>query len=1537
MNASKLIEKLDQPSWPTTNIDIYVSCSKKDHDLFKNIILPILVDIQKESGYTYWFDETNLRAINDKKCEIERLIENSCVFLTFQSKNSLKTDEQEQEKHLKWERRMAREKHDKNSHSRSNDYFILPVAEGAQDEILPSFCSDIQHLDIHEKTFAAHLKENIKKIVNNKKKNEYEEQYIGLSSYTEANAHHFWGRDYDIERIAAFIQNNITTFLFGASGCGKTSLLRAGITPTLKRDNYHSIYITPRTASNEIDKTNLWKLITSKIDKMVERLLLTPVPKHNDVEWSKAKLWEKLYLFDYKDEYETDHHFLIIIDQFEEIFQINNSLKDIRDLFTGYELLCGYYKDSIIIQNINHKDYLTGEYFVKYKYKNINISHRLVLSLRRDFMYEMESHSDDFPILSKNRICLNPLNEEQAAEIITSSKSPDGKKWFSMEEAKSIIRDLSGRSDFEFDGIPEIEIDAMILSLYMKETCDSKLKLQDNTISKEYIDASSVIQSYYSRHMTHPGVENLESLLVTLDGFRKPITKSEAENYIPEDILNKYVELGILKTYVHRNIKWVELSHDKLCSCAAHRISVAKAKNLNRKIISPYLYLLPQGRLQFSNSFYEDFRRDSRKSLTFAKWLSYIQRRGIINPQIDMNLSGLYLNSDAANDCTLSLKLNNSSAGACYTDDGIEEIIVKLAKDKLYSISYRRDNKAYAIYDGVHKIEFYYDADGRLILLDFFDINNDRLWNDKGFTSILFEYKTSSEMPSHTYYLDIPQGNITEIANPKDESFVTKLKQFKTKHLEGNYGYASTYNEYDLEISRIFLDESDNEITLSRGFSELRFEVYQTGAILSYSYFCRSEKVEIDGVHKVKLIYANDKFSEPPTQEFYYDINNLPAKSNDGTYGTEFCLKQHCICTTNLNKEGKPCADNRGITHQLIYLNKHKQFECCFSFDLKNNLSNSENIKASLKEIVYFINYPDSKIRQEIALDNNLNISKITSCSYNNMKRLCRHISYNAQQRITDYFDIQHNKHSECYTSRTPQGEPINSFKRVLISDTLSIYISSDGSKEANETDANGNIIRTYKCDNFNNQIHDNDGSWETRYEYEFVKSENTEMKTKELYYSQNGEPFEIQPGVYGYAWKYELPTNSIEPNVKDCGVLTSSLTPVKREYEVNSRGEPILHCVKYCYKNNIIDNYAFFDESHPVVTRSSKDGVHACITHKINDENYVIRHYNTRGELCNCSDGWATWLLESNGARRIFFDAHNKPVNGPCGWHLRNEISISFPEDNTLPYSSHEYLDVDNNLIDDDDGAQSKIEKLSLYDKLSLIIKNELSFKYLFDVIFSQKVINANRVLLKSAFIIYKKKLSRLIYQPRIHSSQSSSSNPIYTLHALEFSTDIKEMKCIIIDQALNNPMATCIERDVIIQFGEWHIFDYIDEFSINYKTPISSYLMIEDFERTFNTYHENRKVFTLMFARLSENNQWQIYSVEIAMTKDLPNIGKFVDKKISKIAYSEIFSTYKMKINGPTKINDDIDLVDIVKRVKELLQNASKMLPGNNEITPE
>jgi hypothetical protein len=65
--------------------------------------------------------------------------------------------------------------------------------------------------------------------------------YPGLEPFTENDAAIFFGRDADIagvlERLRQRLKNNAKGFIvvLGASGCGKSSLVRAGVLPRLGR------------------------------------------------------------------------------------------------------------------------------------------------------------------------------------------------------------------------------------------------------------------------------------------------------------------------------------------------------------------------------------------------------------------------------------------------------------------------------------------------------------------------------------------------------------------------------------------------------------------------------------------------------------------------------------------------------------------------------------------------------------------------------------------------------------------------------------------------------------------------------------------------------------------------------------------------------------------------------------------------------------------------------------------------------------------------------------------------------------------------------------------------------------------------------------------------------------------------------------------------------------------------------------------------------------------------------------------------------
>src|SRR5579872_2834989 len=67
--------------------------------------------------------------------------------------------------------------------------------------------------------------------------------WLGLASFTEETRAYFFGRDEEVAELSRRVQRKLLTVLFGQSGLGKTSILRAGLAPRLRGQGYCPIYV----------------------------------------------------------------------------------------------------------------------------------------------------------------------------------------------------------------------------------------------------------------------------------------------------------------------------------------------------------------------------------------------------------------------------------------------------------------------------------------------------------------------------------------------------------------------------------------------------------------------------------------------------------------------------------------------------------------------------------------------------------------------------------------------------------------------------------------------------------------------------------------------------------------------------------------------------------------------------------------------------------------------------------------------------------------------------------------------------------------------------------------------------------------------------------------------------------------------------------------------------------------------------------------------------------------------------------------------
>ena len=70
-----------------------------------------------------------------------------------------------------------------------------------------------------------------------------DQPWLGLHPFTEENRAYFFGRTPEIRDIFERVRQNALTVLYGQSGWGKTSLLRAGLLPKLRDECFRPTHI----------------------------------------------------------------------------------------------------------------------------------------------------------------------------------------------------------------------------------------------------------------------------------------------------------------------------------------------------------------------------------------------------------------------------------------------------------------------------------------------------------------------------------------------------------------------------------------------------------------------------------------------------------------------------------------------------------------------------------------------------------------------------------------------------------------------------------------------------------------------------------------------------------------------------------------------------------------------------------------------------------------------------------------------------------------------------------------------------------------------------------------------------------------------------------------------------------------------------------------------------------------------------------------------------------------------------------------------
>jgi hypothetical protein len=388
-----------------------------------------------------------------------------------------------------------------------------------------------------------------------------ENPWLGLSSYSEETRAYFHGRDEEAAELARRVQRKLLTVLFGQSGLGKTSLLRAGLVPRLRGEGFCPVYV-------RVDYSPESPSPSEQIKQAIFKA--TAAAGH----WTRPgsaiegeSLWEFLH---HRGDLLRDASGrtllpLLIFDQFEEIFTLAQAddtgrlrakvfLEDLADLVENRP-------PADLERRLEH-DEADAEH-----YDFSRADYRILIALREDYLAHLEGVKGIMPSITQNRMRLARMNGAQALSAVVKP----GGRLVPQEVAESIVRFVAGGSE-----LANAEVEPSLLSLVCRELNTVRLNQGRAEISADLLAGSrdTILTEFYERALADQpaGARRvIEDELLTESGYRESlaeerVTKALAAAGAAPDALAKLVDRRLLRIEERLDMRRVELTHDVLCS-----------------------------------------------------------------------------------------------------------------------------------------------------------------------------------------------------------------------------------------------------------------------------------------------------------------------------------------------------------------------------------------------------------------------------------------------------------------------------------------------------------------------------------------------------------------------------------------------------------------------------------------------------------------------------------------------------------------------------------------------------------------------------------------------------------------------------------------------------------------------------------------------------------------------------------------------------------------------------------------------------------
>jgi hypothetical protein len=392
----------------------------------------------------------------------------------------------------------------------------------------------------------------------------------GLQSFDEASRSYFFGMHAQTDALFRLVRRETLTLFYGRSGLGKTSLLQAGLFPRLREANILPVPIRldygPKALAfaRQVGQAVAGALSEAGIDSRP--------PAEGEF------LWEYFHSSDV-DFWDAENRLVklvLVFDQFEERFTLGRQLPETNAqaerFLTELSQLVENRPPPALKARFEAHSAGVGNYDFD---KN---SCNVILSLREDFLPELENLRDRFPSVLENTLRLQGMSEAQAIEVVLGP----GSHLVSEQVATEIVRFAGGADQRAQD---HFSVEPVLLSVVLYGLNQRRRESHQAAITSDLLSGNreQILEGFYEDALRELPMQTrllVEDGLLTSSGRRDTLAWEDAlaEYGVDEKDLLTLIDRHLLRREDRSDGARIELVHDRLAEVVRKQRDVRRER-----------------------------------------------------------------------------------------------------------------------------------------------------------------------------------------------------------------------------------------------------------------------------------------------------------------------------------------------------------------------------------------------------------------------------------------------------------------------------------------------------------------------------------------------------------------------------------------------------------------------------------------------------------------------------------------------------------------------------------------------------------------------------------------------------------------------------------------------------------------------------------------------------------------------------------------------------------------------------------------------